>query len=482
MDDALPAELADARQLLGEGAEAEKLAFAARQRAALSRLGALEAFYSRHSCRLSRLHLMASSVVVLCRFQGHSPALARVGELIHPVDAHGRPRNRRWEAYVAACEQGRAIEVRDELWIAAHVPDIQEVRRERLEELFLQEAAQHPDHPTWVLMKRHFEFTLAVRQLDGPALAGTIALETAMGDALGRSIGRILRDGSTTFGATFLYGLRALAMGQPVYPGLLSYRQVALRVLRHVVTALAVVSVWRKGLKEAARGESSDEAQWPILAQTLGDRVSEVHPLVTAFYNNPAHYDVRCTLELYTRPARFWSWVLTSIAGQGLYEAGPRTHEARIRTYRRTDGSMHFVREIDTGQALRVFDSDFVVRTHRGVPTLFERFPEANLEYELGVTPLGPGLGVSIRGRRLYWRGVQIPAFGLEVEFRSAVEEAPDGPVLRLEGVLAQRPRTAFGRFFAYRLLRRPELLGCIRYVAKARKPELGETPWPFLA
>jgi hypothetical protein len=128
-----------------------------------------------------------------------------------------------------------------------------------------------------------------------------------------------------------------------------------------------------------------------------------------------------------------------------------------------------------------VFDSDFLVREHRGVPTLFERFPQANLEYELIVTPLGPGCGVSIRGRDLYWRGLRLPSTGLEVEFRSMVEETPEGAVVRLEGLLAQRPRTAFGRFLAYRVLRRPERLGCIRYVATPRQPATDE-PWPFLA
>jgi hypothetical protein len=261
-----------------------------------------------------------------------------------------------------------------------------------------------------------------------------------------------------------------------------SYRHVALLVARGVFAALASVSVWRKGLREAGRGESATAASWPILAQTLGDRVRDVHPLVVGFYDNPAHYDVRCTLELFTAPARFWSWMLTLVAGQGLYEAGPRTLEARIRTYRRSDGSMHFVREIDTGHALRVFDSDFLVRPHRGVPTLFERFSEAHLEYELMVTPLGPGLGVSIRGRDLYWRGWRMPSTGLEVEFRSAVDETPEGSVLRLEGVLALRPRSKTGRFVAYRVMRRPEILGRIRYVARPRAAVAGEGSWPFLA
>lgn len=263
-------------------------------------------------------------------------------------------------------------------------------------------------------------------------------------------------------------------------PGLPSYRRVALDVARFTILALATVGVWRKGQREVTRGEADATHQWPILAQTLGDRVAEVHPLVVAFYGNPAHYDVRCQLELHTAPARFWSWLLTLVAGQGLYETG--AHRARIRTYRRSDGSMHFVREVDTGHALRVFDSDFLVREHRGGPVLFERFSGEHLEYELIVTPLGPGLGVSIRGRDLYWRGLRLPSIGLEVEFRSAVEERDEGAELHLEGVLALRPRTAVGRFFARRVLRRPEVLGCIRYVAVPRPTTAEDRECPFLS
>jgi hypothetical protein len=480
--DPLPAELADARAHLGEGSDDEVAAFARRQGAAMARYAALEKFYAANSCRMAVLHSLGGGVAVLSRFPGASAAFERIGALLQPIDAEGRPRDARWKVYARACELGRALEVRDELWIAAHVVDLQQVRREGLEAAFEREAARHPERPVWRLMKNHFAFTLGTRQSDESAAAGAIALETAMSNAIGSSVSRMLRDGGWTFARTLVLGLVAFFSWAEVRPGAPSYRRIALAVLRHAVSALAIVGVWRKGLREAGRGESGAAAQWPILAQTLGDRVGEVHPLVVGFYNNPARYDVRCTLDLYTAPARFWSWMLTMVAGQGLYEAGTRTYEARIRTYRRADGSMHFVREIDTGRALRVFDSDFLVREHRGVPTLFERFAEANLEYELTVTPLGPGLGVSIRGRNLYWRGLHLPTIGLEVEFRSSVEETPEGAVLRLEGLLAQRPRTAFGRFLAYRVLRRPELLGCIRYVAVPRAAAPEDHPWPFLS
>lgn len=478
----LPAELADARAHLGEGSDEDVQAFARRQGAAVARHDALERFYGANGCRMAVLHSLGGAVAVLSRFPGASAAFERIGDLLQPIDAEGRPRDARWKAYARACELGRALEVRDELWIAAHVVDLQQVRREGLEAAFESEAARHPDRPVWRLMKHHFAFTLGTRQLDESAATGAIALETAMSDAIGHSVSRMLRDGGWTFVRTLVLGLVALFSWAPVRAGLPSYRRIALRVARHAVSALAIVGVWRKGLREAGRGESATAARWPILAQTLGDRVRDVHPVVVDFYNNPASYDVRCTLDLYTTPARFWSWMLTTIAGQGLYEAGTRTYEARIRTYRRTDGSMHFVREIDTGRALRVFDSDFLVREHRGVPTLFERFSEANLEYELVVTPLGPGLGVSIRGHDLYWRGLRLPTAGLEVEFQSSVEETPEGAVLHLEGTLAQRPRTAFGRFLAYRVLRRPERLGCIRYVAVPHVAQPGDHAWPFLS
>jgi len=49
---------------------------------------------------------------------------------------------------------------------------------------------------------------------------------------------------------------------------------------------------------------------------------------------------------------------------------------------------MHFLRELYMGETLRVFDSDFVVKTVNGLPTLFEVFVDKHIEVEMSVTPL----------------------------------------------------------------------------------------------
>jgi hypothetical protein len=85
---------------------------------------------------------------------------------------------------------------------------------------------------------------------------------------------------------------------------------------------------------------------------------------------------------------------------------------------------------------------------------------------------------VSVRGVDVYWRGLRLPSSGLEIEFRSSAEAG----ALHVEGQLSMRPRTALGRFFAWRVLRRPEKLGTIRYVAVPRVAGPEDGPWPFLA
>jgi hypothetical protein len=119
------------------------------------------------------------------------------------------------------------------------------------------------------------------------------------------------------------------------------------------------------------------------------------------------------------------------------------------------------------GETLRVFDSDFVVRSVNGVQTLFEVFVDKHIEVEMTVTPLSEG-GLSIRGKNFYYRGMRLPCPGLRVEFQSRVlkdEESRD--VLNIEGRLLMQPDTGWGRLLMCRLLRRPEVLGTIRYVAR---------------
>jgi hypothetical protein len=135
---------------------------------------------------------------------------------------------------------------------------------------------------------------------------------------------------------------------------------------------------------------------------------------VVCFYNNPGAWSVRTSVELRTRMARGIAWVATRLLGQGVSEHGALPFPSRLRTFRRVDGSMHFVRELYCDGVLRVFDSDFVVRSGK----LYEVFVEHGLEVELDVRVLEDG-GVSLRGRRVRWHGLPVPMFGLCVEFRT---------------------------------------------------------------
>jgi hypothetical protein len=91
--------------------------------------------------------------------------------MLHPVTQDGQPRGAHWAAYERACRVGRALEIRDEIWIAAHAADLREVRRANLDAAFEEEVARRPNHPTWRMIRRHFDFTLRARRLDDAALA-----------------------------------------------------------------------------------------------------------------------------------------------------------------------------------------------------------------------------------------------------------------------------------------------------------------------
>jgi Domain of unknown function (DUF4166) len=156
---------------------------------------------------------------------------------------------------------------------------------------------------------------------------------------------------------------------------------------------------------------------------------------------------------------------VTKLVGQGLYETHPEM-EGRFRVFRREDGSMHFVRELHCGDELRVFDSDFVVRNGGGGPRLFEVFPDQGVDVELDVRPSGEG-GLVIRCQRVYLRGLRLPNAPIRVEFRTReVADAAGRASLEIDGLLLMQPETAWGRWLAYRVLRRPEELGRIRYRA----------------
>src|SRR5262249_15149305 len=159
-------------------------AFAERQLRARMRATQLLAFYRHYPCHLAELHLLATCAVALGRFRGLSPEFDEMGEEFMLAGDDGRPRTEPWRRYVEACEAGRPWEIRDELWIAAHMEDMERVRRSGLEERFRAQAAAHAEDPTWQAINQHVDATLGTRLMDRSAMGGVIAYETAFGQSL----------------------------------------------------------------------------------------------------------------------------------------------------------------------------------------------------------------------------------------------------------------------------------------------------------
>ncbi|HWZ83244.1 MAG TPA: hypothetical protein VNW47_11490 [Terriglobales bacterium] len=461
-------ELRETRRYLPHGTSEEQAAFAERQLRARSRTTLLIDFYRRYPCHLADLHLLAACAVTLGRFRGFSPEFDEMGEEFMIAGKDGAPRTAAWRHYAEACEAGRPWETRDELWIAAHMEDMERVRESGLAERFHRQSALHADDPTWQAIQQHVDATLGTRLMDRIALDGSIAYETAFAHSLSATFFRLCTVSWHMVRRYYWEGFRAVFEPDgESREGIASYRRLALKASRYCITAWNASRVYRRGMRERDRGRRTSEDGWPLLADVLGPRVSEVDPLIVKFYQNPAKFQVRVRVDLHTLPARLWSRVITLLIGQGPYAESGSEVDAQFRVFRRRDGSMHFLRELYMGETLRVFDSDFVVRAVNGVPTLFEVFVDKHIEVEMTVTPLPDG-GVNIRGKNFYYRGLRLPCPGLRVEFQSHVQKDPDlRDMLNIEGRLLMQPDSGWGRVLMCRLLRRPEVLGTIRYVAR---------------
>ena len=463
-----PSDLREAGRYLPDGSSEEQAAFAERQLRARSRTTLLLDFYRRYPCHLAELHLLASCAVALGRFRGFSPEFDEMGEEFMLAGEDGSPRTQAWRKYVEACDAGRPWTVRNELWIAAHMEDMERVRRSGLEERFRQQAAAHANDPTWQAINQHVEATLGTRLMDRIALDGTMAYETAFAHSLSATFLSLCTVSWHMVRRYWWEGFRAvLTPSGKAHAGIVSYRRLALSSARYCFTAWNASRVYRRGMRERDRGRRTSEDGWPLLADVLGARISEVHPLIVRFYQNPANFQVQVKVDLHTLPAKLWSRVITLLIGQGPYEESGSEVDAQFRVFRRRDGSMHFLRELYMGETLRVFDSDFVVRSVNGIPTLFEVFVDKHIEVEMTVTPLPEG-GLSIRGKNFYYRGTRLPCPGLRVEFQSHVlKDENSREMLDIEGRLLMQPDSGWGRLLMCRLLRRPEVLGTIRYVAR---------------
>ena len=460
-DAPLPCDLADASRFVAADASP---AFARRQLRSRRRLHLLITFYRSAGCRMANVHLLAAHAITLGRFCGVSATFDAIGDELMPVDDDGAPSTAAWAAYAEAAAAGRPVDVRDELWLTAHVEDAERLREKGLDAAFAVEAELHLDEPIWALLRQHMDVTVGARLVDRSALVGLVAPETVLADGLSAAVRRLVRTGWQLIARYVGEAARALITpARAPARGLASYRRAALGLAFYFITAWGAARVVRRGLRQRQRGRDGVGDTWPLLDEVLGAQAGEVHPMIRDFYANPARFSVKAALELHTLPARLWSRVATLLVGQGLYEADAGEVDARFRVFRRADGSMHFVRELYCRGALRVFDSDFVVRE----ATLYEVFVDMGISVEMRVTPL-PGGALSIRGVNVYRRGLRLPQAWLKVEFLSRVEVLSDGAEeLHIDGHLLMEPEGAVGRFLAYKVLRRPKELGCIHYRAR---------------
>ncbi|MDQ3180348.1 MAG: DUF4166 domain-containing protein [Acidobacteriota bacterium] len=456
-------DLREARKYLPNADEATQLRFAERQFRARCRFADLKSFYSRNYCRMTRLHLLASCAVTLGRFAGYSETFDQMGEHFMPLNRENQPRTVEWRAFIGACEENLPVEVREELWLAAHFKDLQNVRESGLYARFESESARHKNEPVWQFLKQHMDVSLGVRLMDNSAISGILPYETAIADSLVLSVKKLATAASRL---VFLYtkeSARAiLDFSERTPKNLFSYRRTAFDMTRYFFLSFTVSKIFRHGVRTRERGKvAAQDENWSLLEMAMGaEKVEKINPLIREFYANPSRFHVTTTLKLETVPARFWSRFLTFIFGQGLYETDLQEIPTRFRIFERKDGSMHFVRELFCNGKYRIFDSDFVVRNGK----LYEVFTDMKASVEMQVEPIENG-GLLIQSRKFLFHGRAMPSIGLNVEFKSRVEDE----TLKIDGQLLMKPKTKAGEFFAHKILRRPKNLGSIHYTARRK-------------
>jgi len=454
-------QIAEASRYLPDSEISRLEKFAERQMNARRRLAILNKFYGRNFCRMTRLHLLAACAIALGRFCGISETFDEIGELLMPCDRDCNPKNDDWKIYAEACRDKMPLEVCDELWLAAHFKDIETVRTKNLEKKFYIESAEHENEPIWQLLRQHIEVTLGVRLLDRSAIAGLIPHETAIAESLSLTTKKLFTASIKLVGRYTAESFRAVFDGSNSEDAeILSYRRTTFEMSRNFLLSFSVSKIFRRGIRERERGRKAETENWNLLEMVLGEKISEINPMIRDFYANPSRFDVTATIRLETLPAKFWSRFITLLLGQGLFESDLKNIPARFRIFRRNDGSMHFIRELYCDGKYRVFDSDFVVENGK----LYEVFNDLKTAVEMHVEPI-ENAGLSIRGKRILFHGRAMPSIGLVVEFQSRVEE----DLLKIDGRLMMKPESRAGRFFAHKILRRPTNLGSIHYTARRK-------------
>ena len=462
-----PSELRDAARYRADPADPG--AFVTRQRNARLRVALMSAFYLRYPCRMGQLHVLATAGIAVARFAALSEVYDVIGDHLLPVDRGGQPRNEAWANYVRAFDEGRPADFLEERWLAAHLADMVRVKEEGCMDRFAAEVARNPGDPTWEDLAEHMAVTLGTRVQDREALAGRMALETAIATSLGSVVRRQLQNGARTVRTYVGAAIRATLHGGPwVPPGLPSDRQLVCALVSSTFRVARITHVWRLGIRRRARGaEAASGTSWslaPSLAAVLGPAALRLEPRVADFFDRMHAWQLTASVHLYHRVGRWAAVFGTLLVGQGMYEQDLDQVDARFRLFRRDDGSLHFMREFWCADEIRVFDSDFVVREVDGRPTILEIFQDLGVAARMrtDVLPDG-GLLMTVVG--LFVRGVPVGVGPAVVHF----ETRPEADRLVVRGTLDLAPRTALARWWWHRVLRLPERIGEIRYFAVPR-------------
>ncbi len=445
--------------------------FVARVRAARNRVSLLRAFYARYPCRVGTLHELAASGIALARMAARSPAYDAIGDRLLPVDASGRPRTEAWGAYVRSFEEGRPEDVREEAWLAAHLADMVVVRAEGWLTRFEAEKQAHKGDSSWALLDAHMAATLGTRVHDDVALAGQMAMETAIAKSLWTVIRREMATGMGLVRTYAWAAVRATLHGGPwVPPHLPSDRALVCRLVLTTAKLIRVGRVLRRGYSARRRGSLRPQGAWsllPSLELALGrEALARIHPDVTAMFESMDSFDMTASVHLRGKASRALAWVGTLLVGQGMYEADLEQVPARFRLFQRDDGSIHFVREFWCAEEVRVFDSDFVVRTIDGRQTLVEVFEDIGVAAMMRTDVLEDG-GVSMTVVRVFIRGAALSPGPFEVRFET--RPSSEG-VVEVTGRLTNHGRGPIGRLASWFGI--PFAAGEIRYLGTRRRAE----------
>ena len=310
---------------------------------------------------------------------------------------------------------------------------------------------------------------LGSRVQDRDALAGRMALETAIASSLTAVVRRNVATGAALVRLYVGAAVHATLFGGPkVERPLPSDRKLVWGLCLATARVVLIGHVWRIGVRRRSRGAEKPGSAWSMLGslrETMGDDVDRVDPAVARFFDAMDAFDVKADVHLFHRVGRVAAWAGTLLVGQGMYEEHLEKVAARFRLFRRDDGSLHFVREFWCADEVRVFDSDFVVRDVDGKRTILEVFTDLGIAARMRTVILEDG-GVSMTVCGLFWRGVSTSPGPFRVCFET--RPGTDGGV-DVVGALDLVPRNRLEAAWLHRVLGLPARVGDIRYFARLR-------------